>query len=525
MDLGTLISLTPQLRGIGIRLSSDGPKHRNAGFMSRPLNGKLVYRPSMFQALTDGNIKLQDWTWNEFLAGQTGAPSLEEVLRLTPLCTLRSLSLLNYRQSSYKDKQRYQDTLGSALSTQQKLTKITFTSTSIVTARLLLMLPGQLQSLHLVNCPCLTSVQLFAYLVERGQNLRELVLDHNHALNLSFLVGMAEKCPKLERLKMDLVYYGALSTIWDSSPVYPVLLKKGEVPTWPASLQSLELYHLRKWDLDAAEAFFGSLTGSAETLSNLRLLKIKASLGESNWRNRIEFRDKWTSRLEQVFLRQSPPPNPHLKTVASYNAHKKRQSKGQTSSPLAVRSRPSETIVVTNTMSPEAKSGRSRVSHVKVPKAINSSDESDSDAPLIHSRMKIKSNTDNDAPLSRLRRSTRSGAHRDNAYALSESSPNSQHSQRSRRRRRRRRGSNDSSSEDSAAGDDASAVAPRRTVKDLETPSYIQGMCDVVDVLITNLRPTEEQLNEDDFLDEELSGDGDWNEDDDDADGGDGYAW
>ena len=53
---------------------------------------------------------------------------------------------------------------------------------------------------------------------------------------------------------------------------------------------------------------------------------------------------------------------------------------------------------------------------------------------------------------------------------------------------------------------------------------YVQGLCDVVDVLIDNLRPTEEQLREDDFLDDEVSGDEDWNGDDDvlvDS----GYAW
>ncbi|RAL02423.1 uncharacterized protein BO80DRAFT_352385 [Aspergillus ibericus CBS 121593] len=39
----------------------------------------------------------------------------------------------------------------------------------------------------------------------------------------------------------------------------------------------------------------------------------------------------------------------------------------------------------------------------------------------------------------------------------------------------------------------------------------IQGMCDVVMVRIDNQRPTETQFNEEDFLDEELSGDEDWN--------------
>ena len=50
-------------------------------------------------------------------------------------------------------------------------------------------------------------------------------------------------------------------------------------------------------------------------------------------------------------------------------------------------------------------------------------------------------------------------------------------------------------------------------------------MCNIVRVSIDNLRPMEEQLDESDFLDTEISGDEDWNEDDDSIDGNDGYAW
>ena len=49
-------------------------------------------------------------------------------------------------------------------------------------------------------------------------------------------------------------------------------------------------------------------------------------------------------------------------------------------------------------------------------------------------------------------------------------------------------------------------------------------MCDIVDIHIDNLRPMERQFNEADFMDEEESGDEDWNGDDDDVGPG-GYAW
>ncbi|OQE42093.1 hypothetical protein PENCOP_c004G06430 [Penicillium coprophilum] len=44
----------------------------------------------------------------------------------------------------------------------------------------------------------------------------------------------------------------------------------------------------------------------------------------------------------------------------------------------------------------------------------------------------------------------------------------------------------------------------------------IQGMCDIVNIRIDNQRPTELQFNENDFLDDELSGDEDWDGNDDD---------
>jgi hypothetical protein len=64
--------------------------------------------------------------------------------------------------------------------------------------------------------------------------------------------------------------------------------------------------------------------------------------------------------------------------------------------------------------------------------------------------------------------------------------------------------------------------APLRAKRRPRTAQVIQGMCEVVDLRIDNLRPTEVQVTEADFLDEEASGDDDWNgEDLDDY----GYAW
>jgi hypothetical protein len=50
-------------------------------------------------------------------------------------------------------------------------------------------------------------------------------------------------------------------------------------------------------------------------------------------------------------------------------------------------------------------------------------------------------------------------------------------------------------------------------------------MCDVVVIRIDNQRPRETQYNEGDFLDDEVSGDEDWNGYDDIGDVGHSYAW
>jgi hypothetical protein len=55
--------------------------------------------------------------------------------------------------------------------------------------------------------------------------------------------------------------------------------------------------------------------------------------------------------------------------------------------------------------------------------------------------------------------------------------------------------------------------------------NHLQGMCDVVDVRIGNLRPREKKYDETNFLDSERSGDEDYVEGQDEFEEGQGYAW
>ncbi len=504
IDLGRLVEWTPQLRGIGIHLVSDIPKYRKAAAIVMRA-GRPAYQDSLFPALEEGQIKLRDWTWNQSLARQNcSLASIKEIHTTSPYQTLRDISFVKYPGGPGEKGRRREDILVEAISVLPSLTGLHFRMSPIVNRRLMPNLPGCLQTLEIFDCLSLKSSHLSGYLTSKGRNLRHLILDHNPSLNLSFMTTLGVNCPKLELLKMDLRYFNNLFTIRSSDPKYDALFHKGEVPMWPTSLQRLEMFYLRRWSLGTAELFFSSLTQAASSLSDLRQIRIKACLEESGWRDRIGFRDKWTKKMQHVFQRKSNPPNPHLQSIAAYEAFKEQQRIVTLDSPPEYMfnqiANPIQSV-------PTCKNS-SRLSHVEIPRASVGTND-----------------TDGDDPLSKVRRSRRMRPRRDDMYTVSEDSSNDPFSyQKPCRRQRRRRASDDSSSEDSAIDDDGVDRVVQPGAETTEAPAFVQGMCDVVDVSIDNLRPTEEQLKEEDFLDDEPSGDEDWNGDDN-LPGDGGYAW
>lgn len=500
IDLIRLVQLTPQLRGLEIHLLSDNPKwHKRTRLVG---GSKAVYPQMMFSSLEDTNVALKEWIWNASLAGPSFLSDLKQIHRSPFFLSLQRLSFVDCEapkpEANNGSANTPEDRLAEGLSVLPVLKHLSIRMSPMVNERLMPMLPADLESLEIVDCRNLESPVMSMFLNHKGRNFRKLILDHNQCLDLSFLTDLESACPRLEILKMDLIYYNTHFTFRNSEPHYAALLLANQRPTWPSSLQHLELLYLRKWSLEAAETFLSSLTESAETLPNLRQLKIKASLQESGWRDRVAFRDKWTQSLKQVFLRVPPPPAQHLESFAAFKAFKAHQKKrlhsnGQSTNtgiPLGV-NRPKD----------------AQLSHVAIPrKSVKKSHETNTDVPLVN-----------------VRRSIRPGVQKDGRYDLADNSPSKTPTRR-RRRRRRRRADDGSSSEDSALDDDGIDLDTQQSSVRAEEPQFIQGLCDVVDVLIDNLRPTEEQLKEDDFLDDEISGDEDWNGEDD-IPGDGGYAW
>ena len=516
VDLGRLIAMTPQLRGIRVRLLSDNLKFRTV--VDQSVNGKPAYHHLTFVALEENHIRLQDWMWNQALAKQTcPLTSLRRIHTMTPFQSLRDIHFVRYEASASRSQDKSlgrEDLLADAINALPCLKGLHFKMSSIVNERLMAKLPQLLHTLEIISCSSLKSEALSEFLRTGARSLRRLILNHNNSLNLSFLSHLGVDCPSLQELKMDLLYFNSNITFRSSNPQYESLLHGGEVPVWPAGLQRLELYHLRRWDLPTAKLFFSSLVDAAKDLPDLRQLRIKATIEESAWRDRICFRNKWTETLNHVFQRRSSPPNPQLQSITCYKMSKWRQHKDQVPGHDSAHSNITKRATVSGIEDTDP--SQSKLTEVTAKTAENASD---SDRPLMQMRKSEVITKGKEEMLSRLRRSKRTKPLKDNGSTLSESSTHG-----GKRHRKKRRGSKDSSSEDSAIDEDGAVETDQSSQRSMKMPDFRQGRCDVVEVLIDNLRPMEEQLKEKDFLDTEISGDESWNEENDMLSDG-GYAW
>ena len=509
IDIKELVAVVPKLRGMGMHRVVDIPKFNKLIDINNNSSKSIHVLRHAVSALQEHKPLLREWKWSVPASDHRNSLDLQKIHRSVPFQSLTKLTLVEFdsKGSNGKGHEKAEEELARAISALPSLECLELVLCNDVNAKLLPLLPKGLQELEIVDCP-IDSKMLAPFLASHGQNLRRLVLDHNQSLNLAFMVDLEKSCPVLEVLKMDLTYYNAHFAFSDLEPRFEDLLSFGQIPTWPASLRDLELIHLRKWENETANDFFTSLVDAAGDLVNLRRLVIKASLTESSWRERVNFRDRWTARLEKVFLRKAGPPNPHLTSIAAFKAEKARYRNGFTSTKTI---RTVKVVVPVNRSEqalPASLATRSQRRHRDTVAKI------------------IESSSDSERPILTRRRSSRL-AHDDSEAYTSQTTP----PRRQRRRPRVRHSNGDSSSEEDSALEEDIISQPRTngspTLMDLspvDDATVIQGMCDVVRIQINNLRPTEEHLAEDDFLDAELSGDGEWDGDEA-MDDGDGYAW
>ncbi|EPE27178.1 hypothetical protein GLAREA_03092 [Glarea lozoyensis ATCC 20868] len=448
--------------------------------------------------------RLRSWRWSSRLAGKTWPIDKLIKVHLKPSFSgLRKLAIVNYQipnSSKNEEDPGHEIILADSLKPLKNLDHLILESSTLVNSKLLPMLPKTLRRLEITNCWEVNAEDLAGFLSTHGRLLQELTLNHNTSLSISFLTVLGTACPDLEVFRMNLTYYNIHATYHDSEPAFEQLLYPGELPTWPSKLQLIELIQLRKWETEAAEMFFQSLLDSAATLRDLRHLTVQAILN-IGWRDRASFRDKWLGDIERVFKRVTTSPRnhatikPRLSTIPSTVSIPEvaipvRETKANVSQRPSSVSSPSS---VNNSLSQEVtstrRSQRSRAQPTKPNVYVESSDTSDDekqeDVPFAP-----KDSTRRGNVLSRELNILKQTAGIDSPFAWPSSPGNSENK--------------------SSDSDDA----PLRLKSKNVDAQVIQGMCEVVDLRIDNLRPAERQVTEADFLDEEAPGDDDWNGED-----------
>jgi hypothetical protein len=470
-DLAALIRSLTTLREIDIFDPIDRPPFRGRHRRIR----RWVYPPELFEALRQSDLRIRSWRWNSTFCDQ-GIMWIKSVHGDKAFQSLRELTLTKFHPIEMRDDRderediegqpTTEELVASALVTLPHLRALSFETCGIVSGRLLPLLPANLVSLSITNCGELLSDSLQAFLATHGAHLEDLVLNHNQSLNMSFLTNLKQSCPRLEIFRMDMTYYSSLSMSSDNEPLYETLLAETERPTWPSTLRSIDLEYLRKWNSTAATNFFESLIEAAEELPCLREMVIIAMV-DTDWRQRAEFRRKWTDQFRKVFAQKCEPPNPHLVSLKAY-----REWKTQTLS-TEVEVEKNDSLI------------EDVLEAVEAAKLDHRSSDSDSDAPLLASRKQKQGD--------------------------------SWGSKRLRSRSKATRSYDESSAEEMEldSEDEASDEAEVR---------FVQGRCHTVLFRIDNFRPREEIYGEADFLDAEPSDDEEWNGNDDHDDEGE-YAW
>ena len=311
-NLSDLLPLAPNLRSLSLEVYADLPRHKRAAMNIAAKGRDRIYQRSWLTALADSQIRLKRFKWNYFFNRDQAFPwyGLDEIHATLAFKHVEHIDVVwlgTFTKDANKDQQRLGFT--NSLRLLQYLKGLSFTLCTLDGPQPLLNdVPNNLQQMAIVDCD-VDADSLARYLGARGHHLRKLSLNHNRSLNLKFTENLQSSCPKLEVLSIDLSCFGLLISMTDSEPNFPSLLPAESYPTWPSTLQHLELNWLRKWGREGASTFFESIITAAPNLSDLRVLVISATV-EMEWRERPKFRDEWNHKFQRVFKRLAPDPTP-----------------------------------------------------------------------------------------------------------------------------------------------------------------------------------------------------------------------
>lgn len=281
-NLVELIRHTPQLKDLAIYSVLD---QTSTAVLPPPCRARWSYPPELFDVL-DEAIRLRSFEFNgRFPSTESVLNTMCHALGSQAFSTLQSLTLLNLVGPEMKldedeDDQILEIKIASALSSLSNLQALTMTNCSILDEALLTRLP-KLAHLTLINCGDVTSPNLQGYLKAKGRSLRELSLIGNQSLSLAFASDLEEYCPNLRLFHMNFTYADR-SAYHDIEPHFDQLLPLGSLPTWPKTLETIELTQLRRLSVGGAEAFLETLLEAGPSLKFLRSLSLKIILKDGN---------------------------------------------------------------------------------------------------------------------------------------------------------------------------------------------------------------------------------------------------
>ncbi|KAI1174553.1 hypothetical protein F4777DRAFT_553547 [Nemania sp. FL0916] len=425
--------------------------------------------------------KLKSWRWNSRLVPvDLALDRLLDIHVLPSFQSLRKVVYVNYQLPSirdFPDRARESEeaqasdliavnNLAASISGLPNLRHLVIESSTMANGSLLGRLPKTLTHLELVNCWGITSDDMSLFLLSHGGSLTRLTLKHCTSLSLAFLLVLGTSCPNLAHLEIDFTYYthNIYARRETTRPLSATLLEEDQIPTWPSSIQSIEIIHMRNLSRGAASMFFESLMNNSNELPNLRRLVFKIMLN-IEWRQRQELRRSWVHQMTTIFKRKSPPPREH-RTL--------RQHPGEFTQDV-------DEIDTTNF--PERRSTRLPGRPLKSASSGNG--------------MVSSSRRESGRPLP-VRRGLRPRKNISSAFDADD----------------------EDSSEDELSLADADIYRSKRgttarKAADHDSEQGVHPLCDVVDIQIDNQRPTERQYEMDDFLDSPEESDPEWTGDED----------
>lgn len=503
-DVAELISNLPSLSYVELYHEFDLPPYRN---IIKKATRKWNYTPELLSAIKaagdSGNaLRLKAWKWSGRMMIPDLLGEMKEMYNWSTFSSLRKISLVNFQVPSldtkedpsdpdvYEKDKNYIGLVAGSLGAVPELKHLVLESSTIVDEQFLSLLPKTIEQLEIINCWELTSDMLSEFLLTHGRTLHRLTLHHNQSLNLKFLPFLAQCCPDLREFRMDLLLFSHDEYRNDKEPNYDVLMSVSDVPSWPTTLEVIELEQLAKWDLETAEMFFQSLINQAPNLRKLRCLAIKAML-DVPWRQRSVFRDKWVRKFKQVFLRKSTAPKP-FHSLIQWPTMKG----GPVTRPEPIAQSSEDELL------PARRS--TRIATQPVPIAPPPQDE------LPPTRRKRRRAPTWTRDLRDRKRAHVSYKDPDTDEGLTEPE--------------------ESDDEDPLAAQDysmsATSVPASPSLEADSAEPFIHGLCNVVNILLDNQKPREVQWGIEDFLNEASgeSQDGEWTSDER-LEESDGYAW